>query len=299
MKFPGSVRNTLGWRPLSLLLLPALLAACAATPPPSSQGDAMRPPPPPPAATRPAQPVAEANRWLQSNFWNLVEVRDARGQLAPDWTATSGQRKPVRLQFQGTQVSVHNLCNVMNAGYMLSEGGRIEIGRSMATMRACADQGLMALEQRLGGQLSQAQRYEMRRNDSPGRASDQLVLHFADGSRWLLDGQPTPATRYGSAGERVFLEVAPERVACNHPLMPRDTLCLRVRDIRYDERGIKQTVGDWRILQGGIEGYEHQPGMRNVLRLQRYSLMRNGQLPADGPSHALVLDMVVESERVR
>ena len=76
-------------------------------------------------------------------------------------------------------------------------------------------------------------------------------------------------------------------------------MCLRVRDLRYDAGGRQQVVGDWRILQGGIEGYRHEAGIRNVLRVQRYSLARNGQLPADAPGHALVLDMVVESERVR
>jgi hypothetical protein len=37
-------------------------------------------------------------------------------------------------------------------------------------------------------------------------------------------------------------------------------------------------------------------GVRNILRVNRYSLARNGQLPADALSHAYVLDMVVESE---
>lgn len=111
-------------------------------------------------------------------------------------------------------------------------------------------------------------------------------------------GKPTPATRYGSAGEQAFLEVAPQKVACNHPLM-RDAMCLRVRDLRYDADGRKQAAGDWRVLQGRIEGYAHEAGIRNVLRVQRYSMARNGQLPADAPSHALVLDMVVESERMR
>ena len=119
------------------------------------------------------------------------------------------------------------------------------------------------------------------------------MLHFADGSRWELAGSPTPATRYGSAGERIFLEVAPERVACNHPLMP-NAQCLRVR---YADNGVKQGVGEWRILQGEIDGYQHERGIRNVLRVQRYPLAQSGQLPADAPSHAYVLDMVVESER--
>ncbi len=170
------------------------------------------------------------------------------------------------------------------------------VGRPVATMRACAEPGLMALERRVAEQLPRVQRYELRPGVS--RPAPVLVLHFSNGERWELAGTPTPATRYGSAGERVFLEVAPQRVACNHPLMPNAT-CLRVRDVQFDAQGLKQSVGDWRIFQGEIEGYTHRPGVRNVLRLQRYSLVRNGQAPADGPRHAYVLDMVVESEQVR
>ena len=118
---------------------------------------------------------------------------------------------------------------------------------------------------------------------------------FADGSEWDLVGHATPETRYGSAGERLFLEVAPLKVACNHPLMPNAT-CLRVRDVRYGENGVKTGEGEWRVFHGNIEGYEHREGTRNILRVNRYSLARNGQLPADAPSHAYVLDMVVESE---
>ncbi|MES1154129.1 MAG: DUF4377 domain-containing protein, partial [Rhodanobacter sp.] len=52
----------------------------------------------------------------------------------------------------------------------------------------------------------------------------------------------------------------------------------------------------WQPLQQDIEGYVHEPGVRNVLRVKRYPLQRP---PADAPSSAYVLDMVVESEIVR
>jgi pyruvate/2-oxoglutarate/acetoin dehydrogenase E1 component len=45
-----------------------------------------------------------------------------------------------------------------------------------------------------------------------------------------------------------------------------------------------------------IEGYTHQPGVRNVLRVNRYSVTTP---PADTPSKAYVLDMVVESGNAR
>lgn len=184
---------------------------------------------------------------------------------------------------------------MMGAGYMLS-GPNLQVGQFVSTKRACAERDLMDLEQRVASLLPQAQRLELR--GATATSAPQLTLWFADGSRWELAGSPTPATRFGTAGERLFLEVAPERVACNHPLMPQ-AQCLRVRDVRYADNGVRQGVGEWRIFQGEIEGYRHEPGMRNVVRVQRYSLARNGQLPADAPSHAYLLDMVVETERVR
>ena len=262
---------------LSTLALAAFAAACSSTPP---------------GASVQATP-ADAASQLQAYDWDLAAAFDGKGQPAPSWRLP--EHTPTRLHFQGQQLSVQNLCNAIGAGYTL-DGARLQVGRAMSTLRACADRDLMGLEQRVVAQLPQAQRYELRA--ATGNAAPTLVLHFADGSRWELAGIPTPATRYGSAGERVFLEVAPQRVACNHPLMP-NAQCLRVREIRYADNGVKQSTGEWRIFQGEIEGYQHESGIRNVLRLQRYPFAKPGQpQPADAPSHVYVLDMVVESERV-
>lgn len=261
------------------LLSTALLAACGSSTP---QGASVTPPS---STTHAADPA----RTLQAYDWDLAAAYDGRGQAAPGWQLAG--RPAARLHFEKDGLSVQNLCNRVGAGYAL-DGQRLTVNRPMSTLRACTEPGLMDLERRVAAQLPQAQRYELR----SGTAAPVLVLHFTDGSRWELAGSPTPATRYGSAGERIFLEVAPERVACNHPLMP-NAQCLRVRDVRYADNGVKQGVGEWRIFQGEIDGYQHERGIRNVLRVQRYPLARNGQLPADAPSHAYVLDMVVESER--
>ena len=261
---------------LAAVFLTAALAACGSNP----QGAPVTPP----------SSASNTAHTLQAYDWDLAAAYDGRGHAAPEWQLAG--RPAARLHFEKDGLSVQNLCNRLGAGYAL-DGQRLTVNRPMSTLRACADRELMDLEHRVAAQLPQAQRYELR---SGTAAAPQLVLHFADGSRWELAGSPTPATRYGSAGERIFLEVAPERVACNHPLMP-SAQCLRVRDVRYADNGVRQGVGEWRIFQGEIDGYQHERGIRNVLRVQRYPLARNGQLPADAPSHAYVLDMVVESER--
>ena len=266
-------------RLLATATLATLLAACGSGPRGAH--------PMPPSSTAPTDPASQ----LQAYDWDLTAAYDDRGQAAP--MAPPVGRPAPRLHFAGDRLSVQNLCNTVGAGYTL-DGERLQVGRPLSTLRVCADRALMALEQQVAAQLPQAQRYALGASGTPA----QLSLHFTDGSRWELTGVPTPATRYGAAGEQVFLEVAPERVACTPPLM-RNAPCLRVREVRFADNGIRQGVGEWRLLQGEIEGYQHQRGIRNVLRLQRYPLASKGQPATDGPRHAYVLDLVVESERVR
>ena len=124
----------------------------------------------------------------------------------------------------------------------------------------------------------------------------QLVLTNAAGDRLVFHGTPTPATRFGGPAERVFLEVGPETRPCSHPLIP-DKQCLQVREIKFDENGLRAgEPGEWQNFYEQIEGFTHQPGTRNVLRVDRYTLANP---PADASANAYVLDMVVESETVK
>src|SRR5260221_1131106 len=101
-------------------------------------------------------------------------------------------------------------------------------------------------------------------NDTATTEIYTLSLHDA-----LPICSPTAQTQYGSAGERIFLEVAPQRTACNHPLI-KDFQCLRVREIRYGDNGVKTSTGEGENFYSEIEGYKHEPGIPNVLRIQRY-----------------------------
>jgi hypothetical protein len=68
-----------------------------------------------------------------------------------------------------------------------------------------------------------------------------------------------------------------------------------VRELHYDANGLRTgEPGAWTLLYQPIDGYTHEPGIRNVLRVKRYTI---ADPPADAPSRALVLDMVVESDR--
>ena len=130
----------------------------------------------------------------------------------------------------------------------------------------------------------------------PGRLPPppRLQLRASDGAVSTWVGEQTAEARYGSVGERVFMEVAPQRVACPHPLIP-DHRCLHVRELAYGDDGARQRTGEWEFLYEEIEGFTFVEGERKVLRLKKF---RRDPAPADASSIVYVLDMVVESENV-
>jgi len=259
----STIRPALTW---TFAALAALLATACAQPP--------GPPAAAPASLASALPAYD---------WDLSAAYDARGQRQPDLPLP--EQRPPQLQFGADRLTMQHLCNAISAGYRLT-GERLEVGQGVMTRRLCADPALMALEQRLAAQLPQAEQLELLRGD--GTAAPRLVLRFADGARWELAGVPTPATRHGAPGERMFLKVAPDTVPCA-PATP-NAPCLRVRELRYDSQGLRQSAGAWYVLQGGIEGFAHEPGLPKVLRVQCFPT------PA---GRACALDMVVETERMR
>lgn len=272
-----------------------VLAACSSLPPAGTSASASPSPSPTTATTMPS---STASSLLFAYHWDLDRAVDARGADQPQLTRTAPQA-PVRLRFvQGeggsaARLSVANLCNTMSAGVDVA-GDTLRVGRPVATMRACSDAQLMARERLVGQQLGSIRQWKLVAADAQPGQQPRLELGLADGSTWLLQGTPTDETRYGGQPERVFLEVAPQRVACSHPLMPNHR-CLQVRTVRYADNGIRQSVGEWEAFYSEIQGYQHVAGVRNVLRVNRYE-PRNR--PADASRYVYVLDMAVESEIV-
>jgi len=272
-------RKEIAMRPaIPLLSLAIALAACTPSNPPAE------PPPPVGTAAAPDTPALDA-RTLAASHWQLADAVDAGGQRidalfpAPD--------QPLQLDFADGRVSVSGGCNQMSGGYALS-GDRFEVGALAQTKKFCGGGALMAADEAIGARLAGA-------GTLAAGDDGSLVLTTAGGDRLTFAGAPTADAKYGGEGERVFLEVAAERVPCPHPMMP-DYRCLHVREIAYDDKGIKLKTGEWEYFYQDIDGYTHEPGVRNVLRLKRYKVANP---PADGSSLAYVLDMVVESETVK
>jgi hypothetical protein len=127
---------------------------------------------------------------------------------------------------------------------------------------------------------------------APG-ADPVLTMVAGAGARLAFQGRMTPQAQYGQA-TRVFLEVDAQTVACANPISGADT-CLSARELRFDEQGLPEgTPGEWQPLHEAIEGYTHEPGIRNVLRLERFD---RGEAAGE-PRYVYVLDLVVQSEVV-
>ncbi|MCC6870645.1 MAG: META and DUF4377 domain-containing protein [Burkholderiales bacterium] len=224
-------------------------------------------------------------RSLHDHSWTLKAGTDASG-AAIDGLIVADH--PFVLRFDGKRVSVSGGCNQMNGGWRLSESSRLEIGRLAATMKAC-EPALMNADTALAAVLAQPLDARIDAGATP-----TLHLTSTTGQALTLTGQPTLKSLYG-APTRIFLEVAPQTVPC-HPGAGAPTQCLQVRERKYDQQGLRVgSPGEWRIFYDRIDGYTHTPGVRNVLRIDRY---QRKQVPADASKYVYALDMVVESEVV-
>lgn len=261
-------------RYLLMFVLPLALAACS------------KPPQDAPAAVAAAPTQAPAAvvdvPVLSAHHWRLSEAKDAQGKRIDALFVSTD--KPLQLDFIDGRLGVSNSCNRMSGTYSIQRD-QLNVQPMVSTQMACADGKLMALDQEAGRRLEGMSRFEL--------AGDTLTLRTASGDVLIFQGEPTAQTRYGGPGETVFLEVAAQTKPCSHPLIA-GMQCLQVRELQYDDKGIKTgSDGAFENFYGNIQGYTYEPGIRNVLRVKRYTLKN---APADGSSIAYELDMVVESE---
>lgn len=268
------------------LLVPTLaLAACAHAP----EATHTAPPDPPATATSTTSAPATRSSSLAQYHWQLNNAIDSNGKRIDSLFVR--EDRPLQLDFTQDRLNVVNSCNSLGASYTIRKG-QLQIGSMISTMMACHDPALAGLDDAVSRRLQGSLGISM----LAGGNAPHLQLVTANGDTLSFVGMPTAQTRFGGPGATVFLEVAAQTVPCNHPLIPNKQ-CLQVREIHYDEQGLPTgTPGEWQPLNQDIEGYTHTPGIRNVLRVKRYTL---DNPPADGPSTAYVLDLVVQSETVQ
>lgn len=275
-----------GWKTMLTVACCSVLAACASnngnTPVDGRQDQSV--------SNTSAAPISMNDEsTLQAYHWQLEAVSGA-DQAWYD-SGKAALNAPVQLTFHGKEqtVSVRGLCNTVNVAYSTS-GQTISFKSGIRTMMACEDSRLMGLEDRLATALENVKTWQL----SGSAAAPRLVLAFANGSQWSFKGVPTDETRFGSAAEQIFLEVAPNTRSCNDGLRARQ--CLEVRRVSFDENGLRQSAGPWELFYDEIEGFSHDPSLRTVLRVNRY--VRNNP-PADASGYVYVLDMQVSAEIAR
>jgi heat shock protein HslJ len=260
-----------------------LLAAACAIPAAASATASADTGAQPAAPRRAADPVLV--RGLRGHVWTLQSASEANGQPI-DGLIVPG--KPFVMRFDGARLNVKGGCNTMFGSWRMSPQGQLMLGRLGATMMAC-DAPLMKADQVLSAVLSQPLAVHW-----AGGAEPTLRLQSPTQQQLVFTGEATLESRYGAA-QRVFLEVAPQTVPCQ-PGAGAPRQCLQVRERRFDEQGLRiDPPGEWRLLYSEIQGFTHQPGVRTVLRVNRYE---RKQVPADASRHVFVLDLVVESETV-
>jgi hypothetical protein len=221
--------------------------------------------------------------------WTLVFATDAHNRRIAG--LPPGPDHPVVLSFDGSRLSVQGSCNRLVGGYQVTAANQLTVNAGASTRMAC-DPALMQADSALSNLLAKPLQVQM---TSRHGASVQLQLVSPGNGTLNFIGEPTPEWLYG-AGATVFLEIAPESVACPNPPPPH-TRCLQYRERHYDDKGLMVgTPGEWKPLTVNIEGFTHREGVRNVLRVKRF------QRPASAggaPSNLFVLDLVLESETVK
>lgn len=279
---------------VSLVIVPLLLAACskppaeAATESPAEQApdnSALSDTTP---ASNPAPAPYVDDSLLTRYRWTLKEAVNAKG--GPIGALMIRPDKPVQITFVDNRINVHNTCNGLS-GTFRRLADELIVDALIGTKMQCVEPGVAALDTEMSLRIQGSSRFTAQPGNPPKlewRAGNGDILRFV--------GDMTPEARFGSEGETAFVEVAPYTKPCQPPMATAPQTCLEVRELRYDDQGLKTNLGPWRLFYDKIDGFTHEPGIRNVLRVKRYR--RDGR-PDDGTNIAYVMELSIESETVQ
>ena len=224
---------------------------------------------------------------------SVLQQQNADKTLASyQWiTHTGTAPKPLVLNFdpQG-RLSIATSCNGMGTSWKI-ENHQIITGNLMSTQMACADAAMQ--QERVASDLfsKRAAPFILNLKDAE---QPTLTIISATGQKYMFTGKMTPEAKYQTQAETIFLEVAPETKQCTG-VAPQT--CLQVREIKYAENGVKTQVNqDWTLFYDHIEGFEHNPAERQIIRVKRYEIKHPA---ADQSKYAYVHDMTVERSTIK
>ncbi len=230
-------------------------------------------------------PATSSQQQLNSSDANVKDTLQAY-----TWSyQPQDSKKPIILAFGQDQLMVYAGCNRMRTKAML-ENGQIKTGHMMSTMMACKPD-IMKQEQ-LASSLFQDRNIPIEL-DTSNPDQPVLTVHSTDHQTYSFIGTATPETQYQGQGETIFLEVAPNKVPC---VGVGPMQCMKVREITYNDKGVKTATGDWTLFYDSIKGYTHQDNQRAILRIKRYERKNPA---ADQSKYAYVHDLTVEQEQVK
>ncbi len=217
--------------------------------------------------------------------WTLANATDNNGQPLKKLMDINDQVTLSFNQYQGqNSISYSVGCNMANATYEL-QGNRLTTDAAMSTKMLCDD--LNVAENSLNEIMQGISQLSLTEDNT----SAMLTQNTADATlMWI--GKLTAQAKYNSKGETVFWAVRAATTPCvDNSTQP----CLQVKTVNYDDQGLKTSEGEWTEFVGSIDGYQHDEGRDDVLRLQRYELNTSDASTASDIQYAYVLDTIIES----
>ncbi|WP_180170020.1 META and DUF4377 domain-containing protein [Acinetobacter sp. YH12027] len=224
---------------------------------------------------------------------SVLKQQNADKTLASyQWsTTTENAPKPLVLNFlENGTLGISTSCNSMSTQWKV-EHNTLVTGNIASTMMACPDNAMK--QEGLASSLFSDRKTPFVLNTTDPQ-NPTLTIISATGEKLVFTGKLTPETQYNSQGETIFLEVSPETKQCTG-VAPQT--CLQVREVKYDEKGLKTQVDkDWTLFYDQIEGFKHTPAERQIIRVKRFERKNPA---ADQSKYAYIFDMSVEREAVK
>ena len=236
----------------------------------------------------------------QSN--DVQNVRDRAVQMikhqtpsktltAYTWQADTGAKRPLVINFNSdARFSVSTSCNTLGGSWKV-ENNELVTGNLMMTQMACSPADMR--QEGIAGKLLSNGKIPFVL-DSTDTKKPTLTLMDTTGKRYVFNGSMTPETQYQSEGVVMFYEVSPQTKTCTGVAHQQ---CLQVKEIRYNQQGLKTYQdANWSLFYGQIQGFEHNPKERQVIRVKRYDIKNPA---ADQSKYAYVHDMTIERGMIK
>lgn len=217
---------------------------------------------------------------LNNYDWYLIEATDSHNRPLANFVKDS----TLKLQFNNRKLNVSGGCNVIASTYQL-DGNTMFVPGIISTLMTCTSK-LMAQDEALTKFMNQ-QKLNIALIKSE---DDQLKLRIENknGSHLLWRGVQTTTSQYGQPTV-AFWEISNKTRTCKTSQGKRE--CLQVRDVVYNDQGIKVQTGMWRNFAGEIEGWQFNAKEKQIVRLNVYQIKSTDATKGD---FIYKLDQIIE-----